>query len=812
MIKIKAFCFKGFRGIREQISLDLKSKSLLCFGTNGAGKSSITDAFEWFYKGSVEHLSSAEIDRKGGLTALRNTFIADTESCSVKIDFTDSNLNSEKNIALRESNYEVGNSNKSDELNAYIEGSKHENLILRYKDLIGFVLSTKKEKLDSLSKVIGIEEVTSTRMIFKKAVNEVNSNLRSKSYDNEISNREGQIIEQFNERLVSDEQYIKKINETIEPLDMSINIEKLEDIDVLLSKFKKTDDSTKIEERAFLKSTINSITDFQSRIDNLLISYDSYYQSFQNIVQDIETLKKLSLRNLLSEGLRVLKGSVVVKDECPLCLQAKSKEDLISEIEVRLKTLGSVEKEKDRLDDAKMMVQTATSKIGNLITGIRSNKYSDNPENQNIVNFCQSVNAYIDTIEGELAVNIFKIRKIKPKKEIEFDTANISNILDFCKKRDELLEKAMKGKKILEIQEKITLSRQVYKEITRLKKEKKILEQQRESLEAIYNAFVQKQKEELEIFISSYSKEIDKYYQYLHPGEKVDNIEIKTIEKDDELTGITINFNFFNKQVFPPQKYLSESHLNSLGICFFLASVKAFNKVNRFFILDDLISSFDSDHRKRLGDMLLGEFSDYQIFVMTHERNWFDYMKNIVKGKSDWVITAVNWNEPKGVHFDPTLVDLRITIEKKLTDNDVTGLGNIIRMYLERLLKDICEAVEVNVKYRSNEFNEDRMSNELLSNLKSKINKQPGKNIFGPIIDKMLPSVFVGNKGSHDSNFRPSVGECRAFWQDVQELEKLFCCSICMTMISTKFYDPVNKQIRCKHGNESGHLCYDWKT
>lgn len=55
------------------------------------------------------------------------------------------------------------------------------------------------------------------------------------------------------------------------------------------------------------------------------------------------------------------------------------------------------------------------------------------------------------------------------------------------------------------------------------------------------------------------------------------------------------------------------------------------------------------------------------------------------------------------------------------------------------------------------------MSNELLSELKSKVNKQPCKDIFGPIVDKMIPSLLVGNKGSHDSNFNPSIGECHAF-------------------------------------------------
>jgi len=806
MIKIKSFLIKGFRGIKEQLSLELNSKSALLFGENATGKSSITDAIEWFYKNAIKHLSDEEIDRKGGLTALRNTSIADTEKSSVEICFTDTSLDSLKSISLRRANPEVENSNNSDVFTKYIEDSENENLTLRYEDLTEFVLSTKGEKLDFLSNVIGFNDVSNTRAILRKSVNEIKNSLKIKNYENEISNREGQIMTVLSERVISDEQYLRKINEIIKPLELEKSMSKLEDIDHLLSLFKKSDDTVVIDMRAFYYDLINTIKGIENRIGNLLDLYKVYYQLFEKIVQDIETLKKITLDILLEEGRRVLKGSVVEKDECPLCLQVKSKEELLKEIELRLKSLESIRKEKSLLDNAKNDVQKALDGINGLIAGIQSNKHFSSQENQPIRNFVKVLMDYMKLITQELDIDILKNQKIKTKDELLLDITKLNEISDFCEKRSEFLSSQIKGNKILEIQDKITLSRQAYYDIKRLKKEKQILEKQKESLELIFNAFVKKQKEELEIFINSFSKEIDEYYQYLHPGEKVDRIEIKTTEKEDELTGISIDFHFLNKEVSPPQKYLSESHLNSLGIVFFLVSIKAFNKRNRFFILDDIISSFDSNHRKRLSDLFLEIFSDYQIILMTHERNWFDYVRHLVRGRSNWLINAINWSESKGTHLNETLVDLKKTIWQKLADNDKMGLGNIIRIYLEGLLKEMAEEVDVYVKYRSNEINEDRMSNELLTELKSKINKQPCKDLFGPIINKMIPSVFVGNKGSHDSSFDPGIGECRAFWQDVIELEKLFYCDVCNAVISIKYYDKVGKTIRCK----GGHLSYDW--
>jgi len=806
MMKIKSLDIKGFRGVKRELPLELNSKSVLLFGDNGAGKSSITDAIEWFYKDSVNHLSSEEIDRKGGLTALRNIFIADTEKCLVEINFSDDNLSSQKSIILKKSNPEVENSNNSEAFKRYIKSSKSENLTLKYGDLTDFVLSTKKEKLDSLSKIIGFTKISDIRIVLKKAVNEITRSLRSRNYENEISRKEGQIVELLKERVVSDEQYINKINEIIKPLKLDFVLTKLEDINNLLSQFEKSDDSAVIEKRAYYDNIISKINDLRGRIDNLLDSYEIYYQLFQNIVSDIETLKNIALGNLWSEGLRMLKGSIVDKDECPLCLQPKSREELKKEIELRLKTLESIRKQKNQFDDAKRSVQKTLDDIKNIAVGIQSNKCFDLGENKIIRDFVKCIEKYISMVSQELSIDILKETRIKTRDEIIFDMAKLNATLVFCQKRNEVLLSQIKGKKILEVRDKITLSRQTYLEIKRLKRKKEILKKQKESMEIIYNAFVQKQKEELEAFINSYSKEINAYYQYMHPGEKVENIEIKTTEKDDELTGMTIEFMFFDKNTSPPQKYLSESHLNSLGIAFFLTSVKVFNKENQFFILDDIISSFDLNHRKRLSDLLLEEFSNYQVFILTHERNWFDYMKNIVQGKANWMVNVINWNESKGTHLNETLVDLKQRIEQKLVDNDKTGLGNSMRKYLEKLLKEVSEEIEVYVKYRSNELNEDRMSNELLSELKSKINKQPSKEIFEPIIKKMISSVFIANKDSHDSSFDPSIGDCRAFWDDVMSLEKLFYCEKCNKPISKGHYDNVEKKIRCK----CGYLKYDW--
>ncbi len=83
-----------FSSIKESLSLSLDKKSLLIYGDNGTGKSSITDSIEWFYKDKIAHLAGNEI----GKDSIRNIFITDTVDSKIGFQFSDNRLDTEKSI------------------------------------------------------------------------------------------------------------------------------------------------------------------------------------------------------------------------------------------------------------------------------------------------------------------------------------------------------------------------------------------------------------------------------------------------------------------------------------------------------------------------------------------------------------------------------------------------------------------------------------------------------------------------------------------------------------------------------------------
>ena len=98
MAKIKLISISGIRGIKNSLLINLDNKSILIFGENGSGKSSLTDAIEWYYSDGVMHLVSEETGSTKGRGALRNLFIPDSEDAFINIQYSNNTLNATKTI------------------------------------------------------------------------------------------------------------------------------------------------------------------------------------------------------------------------------------------------------------------------------------------------------------------------------------------------------------------------------------------------------------------------------------------------------------------------------------------------------------------------------------------------------------------------------------------------------------------------------------------------------------------------------------------------------------------------------------------
>lgn len=89
-----------------------------------------------------------------------------------------------------------------------------------------------------------------------------------------------------------------------------------------------------------------------------------------------------------------------------------------------------------------------------------------------------------------------------------------------------------------------------------------------------------------------------------------------------------------------PHSFLNEAKLTSiaLSIRFAILDEKYIAGAPKILVLDDLLISLDMSNRDNVLDLILKEFEEYQIMIMTHDRLFFEVAKHKINklGKDQW--------------------------------------------------------------------------------------------------------------------------------------------------------------------------------
>jgi DNA repair exonuclease SbcCD ATPase subunit len=120
--------------------------------------------------------------------------------------------------------------------------------------------------------------------------------------------------------------------------------------------------------------------------------------------------------------------------------------------------------------------------------------------------------------------------------------------------------------------------------------------------------------------IGDIAKEVGKLYEKIHPGEGLDKIALEL----DPARRASLNLGAtFEGHDAPPQAYFSQSHLDTLGLCVFLALAARDRAPETVLILDDVLGSVDEPHVERVIGTIYEVSADFQhTIVTTHYRPW----------------------------------------------------------------------------------------------------------------------------------------------------------------------------------------------
>lgn len=255
-----------------------------------------------------------------------------------------------------------------------------------------------------------------------------------------------------------------------------------------------------------------------------------------------------------------------------------------------------------------------------------------------------------------------------------------------------------------------------------------------------------------------------------------------------------------NRQSVAPGGYLSDSQIHSVALALRLAAIKKFNSAAPVIALDDVVTSYDADHRRAIGALLAKMFTDCQIILVTHDERFFNHLKDQLAAK-DWQFTRIIGLDPA---FGPRFADHRVT-DEMIADRWAKGesAANEMRQAEEEWLLGIARGFGVNVRIRQLEkaysYERAELASAIggfLGDLKLTPADVPGVN------NRFITSLIKGDIENFGSHFQDapygvgSIGDEQTRWDEFKAFRQQFEC-VCGR---TKYQRPfgLNKPV-CAH-------------
>jgi energy-coupling factor transporter ATP-binding protein EcfA2 len=332
------------------------------------------------------------------------------------------------------------------------------------------------------------------------------------------------------------------------------------------------------------------------------------------------------------------KGEV---DACPVCGESNGAAALDSQIDTSLKELSPLVELATKLEEDRASVRAAEVVVGSAYKDLVSRSLALAQVLGGLPEMTQGSNLGPDDFPNVFAYEGTLTRE------------NIAETCRFVAECAPALAKIRSEHDSLE--KKIAPSRGIkrdYQALVEARAEAARTERVREVLEIMYGVVARERKAFVQRILDSIADRCDALYARIHPGEKLGNVRFALDQ--EKRASLDLAGSFEGYADVPPQAYFSESHLDTLGFCFFLALTHFLTEGRAIIVLDDVFTSVDARHIDRCLDMLLEESGRYfQVILLTHQRRWLDRLESdgVPRQKAD-VVTLKPWSLERGVQAE----------------------------------------------------------------------------------------------------------------------------------------------------------------
>ena len=482
-----------------------------------------------------------------------------------------------------------------------------------------------------------------------------------------------------------------------------------------------------------------------------------------------------------AELLRAAQGVIDANDDtCPLCGQLIGGEELLERLATRAAALQEIRARMAEADERLVALDTQLAGVVAAITTVRDRAPASGWPGETV----------LKTVEHSIAEHLDHIRAARSERRSCPTSPNLDSLAALLPAFREAARVDSRG-----------AQRQALVALAELRQKYLRLRQAEDRDTAAQTAHTAAKRmlaladEEIEQTTKAAIKQVSAlaadYYRRLVSSSPITDVELVYKPARAGQVEFSLTFDARHHSVTPPQRIMSTSQMNALGLALHLARLKLGGQPWRTVFLDDVVNSFDAPHRQGLARLLAEEFADWQVIVLTHDRWFKDILRRTVKGWEFKDITAFSSRGGPRLSAGDPRAALRAELDDGATGMEVAHLA---RRALEQTLNTPLAKLEYDLRYDPDQR---YGAHDYLVALRRGLShaKSPLKDL--PVLGRMDTDSYMVNLGVHDRLDATALTteDLYRLLDDLEELDAALRCESCN--------EPVWQQHRSHHGGES---------
>ena len=168
---------------------------------------------------------------------------------------------------------------------------------------------------------------------------------------------------------------------------------------------------------------------------------------------------------------------------------------------------------------------------------------------------------------------------------------------------------------------------------------------------------------------------------------------------------ILLKVKFFDEDIPAHHRFLNEAKLSAIALAIYFAGFLLQPESDlKILALDDVLIGLDMSNRIPVLDILDEYFSDYQVFLTTYDKAWYEIVKQRTSGGGKWKAVEFYFSQTDEYEV-PIYMEDKAYLEKAreyLDSNDYKACAIYVRTAFEAAIKQYCEKKDLAIKHREN--------------------------------------------------------------------------------------------------------------